>query len=487
MLTMAEQHTVKTLYKQGTKKADIARQLHCHRHTVDNILKRPSVIEKQTRSKPSAVAPYKAQIKKWYEAEITRQRIHEMLVENYQVPFSYDAVRKYVKKHIAKPAKAYGVQQHLPGEYLEADFGDITVFLEDLQRRVRYQALGFVFPFSGAKYCALLRNQKLQQFCAGFEEAFTYYGGVPKRVKTDNLKAAVIKNTPKELELNQSYFEFANHYGFVIRPCTPYSPEQKGSVERFIRYLKDNFLPGRIFKNEADLKRQLRDWCDMVNQKIHGTTKKCIQTTFINEEKPLLMPLPDNPFAFFNTCERNVGQNCHIQLENNYYSVPFTYCRKQVTVRWNDAIVRIVHAGHEVTVHKKAAGIGTYITRREHLPSGKTYSESEYRQLHGKKMESIGPHGRQYYDMILEKAQNCWQQRVRSIYQLVDSHGKAVVDKALYRALTYNVSDIPTIRAIIDQGLYDLVDVEEAVIFADHENSRDAAYYRGGLREEAIA
>jgi transposase len=71
----------------------------------------------------------------------------------------------------------------------------------------------------------------LETFCTGFQNAFAFFGGVPKKAKIDNLKPAVITNTQYKLEFNQGFLEFAYHYGFVINPCTPYSPEQKGTVE----------------------------------------------------------------------------------------------------------------------------------------------------------------------------------------------------------------------------------------------------------------
>src|SRR5476649_227968 len=133
MLTLMKQYTILTLKKQGETNAEIARTLKCNRHTVENILLR-GVKEKQTRHKPSAVAPYKTQIKEWQGKDYTLQRMHEMLTDNYGATFSYDALRKYVKKYLPRPKEAFGPQEHLPGQALQFDFGTSRVYFTDEKR-----------------------------------------------------------------------------------------------------------------------------------------------------------------------------------------------------------------------------------------------------------------------------------------------------------------------------------------------------------------
>src|SRR5881409_455058 len=103
MLTMYEQITIKTLHKQGIRKSQIARQLGCHRNTVNNVLERKTVSEKQTRVRSSLFDPYKDKIKQLHEKDVTRVRMYEILTEEYSLHVSYDTLRKYVKKHFPKP------------------------------------------------------------------------------------------------------------------------------------------------------------------------------------------------------------------------------------------------------------------------------------------------------------------------------------------------------------------------------------------------
>lgn len=478
MLNMGQQYTILTLHKQGKTNADIARQLHCNRHTVENVLKRKAVTEKQTRQKSSAVTPYKELIKEWLKnPKITRWRIYEMLQEEHKIKFSYDALRKFVKKHLVAPV-AFGVQTHLPGEEVEVDFGEITVHFTQGGTWKKYQLLAFVLPFSGKKYYELCTNQQMETLCLGFEHAFAFFGGVPKKAKVDNLKPAVVTNSRYSLEFNQGFLEFAYHYGFIINPCTPYSPEQKGTVEGAVKYAQQNFIPGRIFKNIDDLRDQLNAWTDTVNKRVHGTTRKIIEEVFQSEEKDKLAPLPKEAFSFFNRCERVVGANCHIHFENNYYSVPFSYVGKQVTVRWNQSVLRIVCQGEEIALHNlHTESAGKYITKRDHLPAHKLYSEAEYRQYHEEKMAQIGRYALQYFLVLLQAHPGYWRQTLRPIYGYVQEFGAEAVNRALGRALTYKALDTRIIRHILERKLYEIVERVEIPVFTDTSNSRELTYY----------
>lgn len=474
MLNMQKQYTILTLKKQGKKNAEIARDLECNRHTVENILKR-GVQEIQIRHKPSVVAPYKMLIKEWLDQDITRKRIYDMLKEEHGFTFSYDSVRKFVKKHFPN-REAFGVQEHLPGT-LQFDFGESRVYFTEEKRWVKLQFQAFVLPFSGMRQYGVEEDQKLETFLNGFTGAFTKYGGVPKKVTIDNLKDGVTVNKRYALEFNQTFLEYSYHYGFIINPCAPYSPEQKGTVEGGVKYVKQNFVAGRSFKSLSDAKDQLKDWTEAINQKIHGTTKKVIREVYETIEKKELSPLPAELFSFFNRCERKVHSNCHINFDNNYYSVPFSYVGEEVTVRWNKSVVRIILRGDEVALHDLCTGQGIFVTKRAHLPADKIYSETEYRLHHETKMKQIGLNGHKYFIMLLEKQPKYWHQTLRPVYGMVSDFGNEAVDKALGRALAYGAIDTRIIRNILEKKLYEIVETVELPEFSDTGNSRDLSYY----------
>src|SRR5437764_1474678 len=103
------------------------------------------------------------------------------------------------------------------------------------------------------------------------------------------MKAVVVKNQKYELDFNQDFLEFAQHYTMVIVPCTPYSPEQKGKVESGIKYLQQNFINGRDFVDDRDIARKLKDWtAQYANQRVHGTTRKVPWAQLVDKERVAL-------------------------------------------------------------------------------------------------------------------------------------------------------------------------------------------------------
>jgi len=483
MLTMYQQITIKTLVKQGVKKTCIARELNCHRNTVANILKKEKLTGKQTRAKPSIFAAFDTRIKEYLDKRVTNLRIYEILKEEYGVRSTYVNLCKYIQKHFPKPIEAYGVQVTFPGEAAEIDFGYLGMLPGPLNTLVKTYGLAVILGYSRVGYFAICYDQKLQTLITELTNAFLYFGGVPKRLKVDNMKTAILTNQHYDLEFNQDFLEFANHYNTVIIPCSPYSPEQKGTVESGIKYLQGNFINGRTFTDSADLKQQLTGWMtNYANARVHGTTRKIPREVFLAEEKNMLQPLPAEEFAFFNRCVRIVSPNCHIHFENNYYSVPGSLTGKEVTVRWNEHLLRVIFAGEQVALHCKATEQGNYVTERSHLPDYKTYSQTEYQARYENEMAGIGGYAHQYFTMLLEMKESYWFRSVRIILGLEKEYGKEAVNLSLKRALYYQATDITTIKNILEKKLYRL-DIEPLMVKANDGDclSRSLDYYEGGI------
>ncbi len=464
MLTMYQQITIKTLHNQGQTQAEIAQQLDCHRHTVANVLQRKTVIEKQTRVKTSAYSPYAVQIKEWFDKKISRLRIHELLKENYSVKNDYTTLCKYIQKQFPKTPEAFGVQRTTPGEVAEIDFGYLGMLPGSEGKLVKTFGLAVVLVYSRLDFYAICYDQKLETLCKELTNAFSYFGGVPKRLKVDNMKTAVLRNQQYDLTLNQDFLEFASHYGTVVIPCTPYSPQQKGTVEGAIKYLQINFVAGRTFTDSADVKKQAREWMEgYANKRLHGTTRKVPMEVFLSEEKNQLQTLPVEEFSFFNRGIRRVAPNCHIHFENNYYSVPAALVGKDVTVRWNEHLLRIIYQGNQIVLHHKDTGLGNYVTVRNHLPYYKIYSETEYQARYETKMSEIGQSAHAYFSMLLETKESYWGRVVRGILGFAREYGNEAVNLSLKRALYYQATDITTIKHILEKKLY-LLAVEPTLL-----------------------
>ena len=488
MLNMYKQITIHTLKKQGEKNTAIAGQLGCHRNTVRNILLKKKFIQKQTRNKPSYFDLYKEKIKEFLDngsKKISKLRIWEILTQEYGFKKDYSTLCKYIQKEFPKEPQAYGVQTVSPGEEAEMDFG-YAGMLPNYEGRLSKTWI-FIMTMSWSRngYYQFTNDQKVATLMKAFTRGFEFFGGVPKKVKVDNLKAAISKNQHYDLQFNQDFLEFANHYGFVIKPCPPYCPEQKGKVEAGVKYAETNFLAGREFKDGADKDNQLHSWMvDYANKRVHGTTKKVPAEEFERIEKKCLQPLPENAFAFFQRGVRKVKANCHINFENNYYSVPSRLVGKQITIRWDEHILRVICKEEQAALHKIAKQQqGQYITVRSHLPDYKCFSETEYQAKYEQKMLGIGSFAHQYFKQVLLKQDSYWFRAVRAILGMQKIYGSKRVNLSLKRALHFNALNIPAIRNICERRLY-LFDQEPKLIKNNFplpsDMERSLSYYQSG-------
>lgn len=496
MLTMYQQITIQTLAKQGKKKTDIARELGCHRNTVRNIILVGSARERQTRVKPSYFAPYHDQIKEWVDKDVSALRMYELLMETYHMTRTYDSLCKYIQKEFPKTPEAYGVQVTSPGEEAEVDFGYCGLQPVNAPgtpiTRGKTWVLCVTLSHSRVSYHETTRDQKVTTLTAGITRAFTSFGGVPKRLKVDNLRAVILTNQHFDLQFNQDFLEWAKHFGVVIVPCTPYRPQQKGKVESDVKYVKGNFFVERTFTDEQDMRRQLSVWTqEYANQRIHGTTKTIPWDVLMRVERSRLQSLPAAPYATFERGTRTVAKNCHIFFGNNYYSVPSAFVGHIVTIRWSQSILRVIAGGEEITSHTIVTGAGQYVTRRSHLPEFKHYGQTEYQKKYEDQMADIGDYAHRYFQEVLVKQQAYWFQSVRSIVGLTRQFGNEAVNLALKRALRYMVVDIGTIRNILEQRLYTLECAPRLLTVASDLQSeggasgeviRDLSYYQQLLR-----
>lgn len=459
MLTMYQQITVKTLAKQNKKHTEIAAELGCHRNTVRNIVNRDIVVEKGTRNKSSYFDQYRDQIKEWLDKKVSHLRIYELLRETEKIERTYDSLCKYIQKELPKIPTAFGVQATSPGEMAEVDFGYAGLLPinapGETKRLAKTWFLSVRLNYSRLAYREMTHDQKVTTFIKGITKAFRCFGGVPKRLKIDNLRSAVSKNQHYDLQFNADFLDWANHEAVVINPCVPYHPEQKGGVESDMKYIANNFLIERRFEDWVDLQNQFERWSTgYANKRIHGVTKKIPAEVFTNEEKQALQPLPVDMYATFERCERKVQTNCHVFFQNHYYSVPARLVSQVVTLRYGGSLLKVIHHGTEVTCHIVSNEVGGYTTLRSHLPDFKCYGVTEYQQKYEAKMADIGESAQEYFQDVLVTKDNYWFRSVRIILGLAHEYGNEAVNLSLARALQFRVTDTNTIKRIITQRLY---------------------------------
>ena len=288
----------------------------------------------------STCRPYHDAILEGIEDGLTAQRIFQDLRTEQGFTGGYDAVKRYVRRLAATHPQAVQRLECAPGEEAQVDFGLGAPILVDGRKR-RSWVFRVVLSHSRKGYSEAVFQQTTEVFIRCLENAFRHFGGVPKTLVIDNLRAAVARADWYEPELTPKVAEFCRYHGTVILPTRPRCPEHKGKVERAVAFVKGNGLKGRVFTSLAEENAYLLWWeTHVADQRIHGTTRQHVGRRF-EQERPALLPLTPMPFPCFEEGPRTVHRDAHVEVKHAYYPVPEEYIGRQVWARYDGQMVRI--------------------------------------------------------------------------------------------------------------------------------------------------
>lgn len=298
---------------------------------------------------------YRERIEAGLERGLSAQRLYQDLVCEEGFEGGYDAVKRFTRRlRKQSPQRFYRFERE-PGEEAQVDFGRGAPVVGPDGRRKNTHVFRIVLSHSRKAYSEAILRQTTEAFIRCLENAFRYFGGVPKTLVPDNLRAAVSRADWFDPDLNPKVVEFCRHYGTVILPARPYRPRDKGKVESSVKYVKNNALKGRQFPSLADENRYLLEWEQQIaDQRIHGTTREQVARRF-EAERSALLPLPASLFASFQEARRHVHRDGHVEVARAYYEVPEEYLCRLVWVRWDGRTVRVFNDRFEqVAVHAQA-------------------------------------------------------------------------------------------------------------------------------------
>ena len=235
-----------------------------------------------------------------------------------------------------------------PGDVMQVDYFKAGLLYDPVEGRKR-TIYGFIatLSYSRHKYIEFVFRQDQQSFVMSHVRAFNYFGGIPKRIILDNLKAGVIRPDLYDPQFNRAYREMAEHYNTFLDPARVRSPKDKGKVERDVQTGREKFKELTALYptlTPAELNKKTQDWLRHgYGMTKHGTTQRMPYPVFQEEEQPELIPLPRDEFepAFWK--EATVHPDCYIQVKKKSYSVPFQYAGKKVWVKVSNNIVRVYY------------------------------------------------------------------------------------------------------------------------------------------------
>jgi len=317
--------------------------------------------------------PFRQVILDKLEQGLSRKRIWQDLVTEHGFTARYHSVKRFVRKlNRATPLPFRRIEVE-PGAEAQVDFGKGAPVCPPSGGRRRTHVFRIVLSFSRKGYSEAVFSQTTDEFLACLENAFWSFGGVPRIIVIDNLKAAVAKADWFDPELHPKIRSFCQHYGCSILPTRPYTPRHKGKVESGVNFVQSNGLKGHSFAGLPEENQHLWHWeLTVADTRIHGTTRKQVGKLFAEVEKPALLPLPAERFPFFHEAQRSVHLDGYVQIAHSYYSVPPEYVGRTVWVRWDQRTVRVFnHRFEQITFHVRRDHGDRFNTLNGHIPQEK--------------------------------------------------------------------------------------------------------------------
>jgi transposase len=414
--------------------------------------------------RPSDCEPWRELILAKAEQGLSAKRIHQDLVADHEAKVSYDSVRRFLRRLGRTRPLPFRRMECEPGEEVQVDFGKGAPVIQPSGRRRRPHLFRMVLSHSRKAYSETSWRQTTEDFIRCLENAFWHFGGCPKVLVIDNLRAAVKHPDWYDPELNPKLQAFCQHYGVVILPTKPYTPRHKGKIERGVGYAQDNGLKGHVFDSLEAENRHLLDWEETVaDTRIHGTTKKQVGKVFREVERPALGPLPRERFPFFHEAQRTVNRDGHVEVAKAYYSAPPEYLGRRVWVRWDARLVRLFnHRLEQISVHVRQQP-GRFSTQSQHIPAEKISGVERGAAWLLGKVRRIGPKTTCWAEAMLQNRGIEGVRVLQGLVSLAGRHPCDALEEACQTAFSHQAFRLRALRQLLKrqaakQKQFDFVD-----------------------------
>jgi transposase len=430
----------------------IAEQLGVHHTTVQRVLQQTGVEPKLVVPRPSLVDPFVPFIVEQLEKypRLCASRLFEM-VKARGYPGGGDHFRRVVARHRPKkPAEAFQRLKTLPGEQAQVDwahFGRLTVGKAERP----LWAFVMVLSFSRQVFVRFFLGASMPFFLRGHVEAFDFFGGVARVLLYDNLKSAVLERRGDAIRFNPTLLALAAHYRFEPRPVAVARGNEKGRVERAIRYIRDSFFAARAYADLADLNRQADEWCTtLATERPWPEDKSRTVRDAFAEEKPKLLEHPNDRFPAHERVDVEIGKTPYARFDLNDYSVPHHRTRRTVVVIADSTTVRIVDNNEQIASHPRSWSRGDQVETPEHIER-LTAEKKRARQHRGlDRLAKAAPSSQAFLRLVAERGENMGSVTAR-LLELLDSAGADELEEALVEALERGTVHVGALRQVIDR------------------------------------
>ena len=445
------QKQILELHGQGMKDRKISRVLKVGRNTVRKVIARGSLIA------PGAVQPEWSKVIDWEKVRLEVSRGTQLNIlarEHAAGAISYVQFwRQFHKKYPDLPTVTMKLT-HVPGEKTFFDYGDgIDIVNRDTGEITSTSLMCGVMAMSSYTFGEFTFTQKRGDLTRTMENAFRFFGGVTPYVTVDNQKAAVDHAHWYDPDVNPTFVDFANHWGFAVIPARPWRPRDKGANESGIGVVQRQFFQevrDRTFYSLEELNRAFREYLDRLNTDIMKDwgVSRCER---FEGERLLLKPCPMQNWEQSEWRKAKVHADCHVQVLKKFYSAPYRFVGREVRVRVTSKLIEVFDEDlNPLAAHARLLGKETHSTDPSHYPAEKFALTQFSVQLALRESEKVGPETLKLVTELLGGSYPLrYLRRVQGILRLhqtkrVTSSG---LEYAAKMATTYKRPQYPYIQA----------------------------------------
>jgi transposase len=424
-------------YAEHWKIGTIARELSVHPDTVS------LAIEAQRFGgspplRPSVLDPFMEFIRQTLDQHprLRATRIYQMLLDR-GYKGSVVQLRRAVARLRPKIREPFLCLQTFPGQQAQADwahFGNVMV------GRARRTLSCFVMTlsYSRALYLEFFFDQTTENFLRGHVRAFDAWAGQPRVILYDNLKSAVLERRGNQILFNPRLLELSAHYHVAAQPCQVRAGNQKGRVERAIRYVRDSFWAGRTFTTLAECNRQAWLWRDQVahQRRWPGEDGRTVEQVFA-EEQPRLLPPPLHPFTTDRIEAVHSHKTIYVRFDLNDYSIPPEAVGRPLTLVASDTTVRILDGAVEIARHQRTYDRRQSVLEPAHQEAVLKIKRKAFHTTPAGRLEQAVPESKMLLDLAFAQGESAGTQTVQ-LLKLLDEYGPTVLRRAIGEALQRN-------------------------------------------------
>ena len=312
-------------------------------------------------------------------------------------------------------------------------------------------AFVLVLSFSRQIFLRFYLDQRMDNFLRGHVAAFEALSGVARVLLYDNLRSAVLERRGSAIRFHPTLLELSAHYRFEPRPVAPARGNEKGRVERAIRYIRGNFFAGRTWADLDDLNAQAAAWCDgpSAQRPCPEDPTRTVAEAFAQEQTHLIA-LPDNPYPTEERCVVQVGKTPYVRFDGNDYSVPHTQVRRSLTVAASLTTVRLLDGATVIAQHPRSFDQGQQIEDPAHVADLVAAKRAGAAHRGLDRLAHAAPASQALLQQAAARGTPLTR-ATRELVELLDAYGAAELEQAITEALAHGVPHPNAVRQALER------------------------------------